>query len=165
MTHELVDTEMCGTTDNLENTVNGAFLAAHLLTGSSRQAEAAVQEAIEAWDSDDDSEETFVKLVLKSAAAMPAEWTVLNWTDTGSSLPAELQAVLRLSPRLRQCFVLNILLRLSREECGRLLGLSLDRVNEYTGAALRCLSDLTTVGFEQLTLQQVGWTRTIRWTG
>jgi hypothetical protein len=164
VTYELVETEMCGTTDNLENTLSGAFLAAHLLTGSASQAEAAVQEAIESWDPDDDTEEKLFQLVLKGAVRVPAEWAVLNWTETGSSLPTELQAVLRLSSRFRQCFVLRILLRLSREESGRLLGVGLDRVDEYTCASLRSLAELSTAGLEQLTIQQLSWTRTIRWT-
>ena len=169
MTDELVDTEMCESIGNLEHTLNGAFLAARLLTGSIGQAETAVQEAIESWDPDEDAEEALFQQVLKAAVRFPAEfavsnWGISNWREAGSPLPAELQAVLRLSPRFRQCFVLRILLGQPPEVCARLLGLSEERVDEYTCAGLKSLADLSPVKFEQLAFTQPASATRIRWT-
>ena len=170
MIHELMETEMCEPIGNLEHTLNRAFLAARLLTGSAGQAETAVQDAIGLWDPDEDTEEALFQEVLKAAVRFPAEfavsnWGVSNWREAGSPLPAELQAVLRLSPRFRQCYVLRVLLGQSREACSRLLGLTSERIDEYTCSALRALAQPSTARFEQVTFEQPAWAGRIRWNG
>jgi DNA-directed RNA polymerase specialized sigma24 family protein len=121
--------------------IDRAFLAAHLLTGGSEQAECAIVEAIASWGPDRSEDELFEQ-VLQAAVrnTVEDEQLLANQADlSGASLPSELQAVLRLAPQLRQCYVLRVLVGLPRQACATLLGLSLQRVDQYTCAALRCL--------------------------
>ena len=130
------------TNQRLEGAViDRAFLAAHLLTGSPEQAECAVLEAIASWSPDRSQDELFEK-VLHAAVRGAAEdaQSLANEADSpDTSLPGPLQAVLRLAPLVRQCYVLRVLVRLPRKACASLLDLSLQRVDQYTCAALRCL--------------------------
>jgi DNA-directed RNA polymerase specialized sigma24 family protein len=57
-------------------------------------------------------------------------------------LPEELRAVLTLAPPIRRCFVLRSLAGMSAQACARLLGLLPNQVDEYAGAAHRCLATL-----------------------
>ena len=120
----------------LEYTISRAFRAAHLLTGSEEQAEIAVTRALDSWDPDDNDEEVLFQLALNAALHGP----VPNLPEpAGSALPVELRAVLRLPLQLRRCFVPRTLAGLSGEVCARLLDLSIQKVYDYTCAALRQL--------------------------
>ena len=121
--------------------IDRAFLAAHLLTGGSEKAECAIMEAIASWGSDQSEDELFDQ-VLRAAVrnTVEDEQLLVNQAGLpGASLPSELQAVLRLAPQLRQCYVLRVLVGLPRQMCASMLRLSLQRVDQYTSAALRCL--------------------------
>jgi len=121
--------------------IDRAFLAAHLLTGGSEQAECVIMGAIASWGPEQSEDELFEQ-VLRAAVRNPVEDEQLlaNQADLpGASLPSELQAVLRLAPQLRQCYVLRVLVGLPRQACAALLRLSLQRIDQYTCAALRCL--------------------------
>ncbi len=121
--------------------IDRAFLAAHLLTGDAEQAERAIMEAI-AWWSPDQSDSELFEQVLRAAVQSTVEdaQSIPNGADSpGTPLPAELQAVLRLAPQPRQCYVLRILVGLPHQACASLLHLSLQHVDHYTCAALRCL--------------------------
>lgn len=121
--------------------VDRAFLAAHLLTGSPEQAECAVLEAVASWGPDR-SEDELLNQVLRAAvrrAAQDAEAPGDEADSSGIFLPAALQAVLRLAPLLRRCYVLRVLVRLPRHVCACMLDLPVQRVDQYTCAALRCL--------------------------
>jgi hypothetical protein len=120
--------------------INRAFLAAHLLTGSAERAERAIMEAIALWDLDQSDNELFEQ-VLRAAVQGTVEDVQAIPNGAGSPnthLPAELQAVLRLAPQLRQCYVLRVLVGLPRQACASLLHLSSQQVDHYTCAALRC---------------------------
>ena len=103
--------------------IDRAFLAAHLLTGSPEQAECAVLEAIASWGPDG-SEDELLNKVLHVAVRGAAEdaQSLANEADSpDASLPVALQAVLRLAPLVRQCYVLRVLVRLPRKVCSSLL--------------------------------------------
>jgi DNA-directed RNA polymerase specialized sigma24 family protein len=130
---------------DIEHTINRAFLTAHLLTASTEQAESATMEAIDLWDPDAETEEVLFRNVLHAAARPQIESvpSSSNKCDVaGSYLPDELQAVLRLAPQLRRCFVLRILVGLPPQVCARLLHLDSRRVDRYASAALECLGSL-----------------------
>jgi DNA-directed RNA polymerase specialized sigma24 family protein len=112
-----------------------AFLTAHLLTGSSQQAEEATLHAIDSWRPGEEPEGVLFQNVLDAALRAPVE---SNPAD--SYLPNELKKVLRLAPQLRRCFVLRILAGLPAKACARLLGLHSDAVDRYTCEALRSLA-------------------------
>jgi hypothetical protein len=133
--------ETCRTQGHIQQTIGRAFLAAHLLTANAEQAESAVVEAMETWDPDDDRDEVLFQQVLGSALqAVECAPSSTNHPDSpGSGLPAELQVVLRLTPHLRHCFVLRILVGFSRHICARLRHLHSHQVDQYTRAALQRL--------------------------
>ena len=120
-----------------ERTLDRSFNAAHLLTASVRQAEAAVLKAIDWFDPNLETEEGLFRHALRAAVGIPPEW------ELGSAvraLPAELQAVLNLPRELRHCFVLRVLIGMSRQACGELLGLNVQKVDESTFTAVRRLA-------------------------
>jgi DNA-directed RNA polymerase specialized sigma24 family protein len=123
----------------IKHTIGRAFLAAHLLTASTEQAESVVVEAMESWDPDDDSDEVLLHLVLRSALQADTEGVPWNSNDLDSMLPTELKAVLRLPPQLRHCYVLRTLVGLSRQTSARLLNLHSREVDHYTREALQRL--------------------------
>jgi DNA-directed RNA polymerase specialized sigma24 family protein len=129
----------CDTQRRIKQTIGRAFLAAHLLTASTEQAEDAVVEAMESWDPDDDSDEVLFHQVLRSALQADIEGVSSSSNDLDSMLPAKLKAVLRLPPQLRHCYVLRMLVGLSRQACARLLHLHSPEVDHYTREALQRL--------------------------
>jgi hypothetical protein len=99
--------------------INRAFLAAYLLTGGAEQAERAMMEAIALWSPGQSDNELF-ELVLPAAVEGTAGDVeeIPNGADSPDTpLPAELQAVLRLAPQLRQCYVWRVLVGLPRLAC------------------------------------------------
>jgi DNA-directed RNA polymerase specialized sigma24 family protein len=143
--YRAVSTAVRECVSDIEHTISRAFLTAHLLTASTEQAESATMEAIDSWDPDEETEEVLFRSVLDAAARAQIEYvpSSSNKCDVaGSYLPAELQAVLRLAPQLRRCFVLRILVGLSPQVCARLLHLPSRRVDRYACAALECLGSL-----------------------
>ncbi len=117
-----------------------AFLTAHLLTGSSEQAEVVTLQAIDSWRPGEEPEGVLFRNVLDAAAHAPIESNPDNPDLSGSYLPDELRKVLLLAPPLRRCFVLRILAGLPAKACARLLGLHSDAVDRYTCDALRSLA-------------------------
>jgi len=115
--------------------IGKAFLTAHLLTANRKQAENAVLEAILHWDLDQGTEEAFLHRVAHAAIRAQDECE----SSGADCLPLELQAVLDLSPRQRRCFVLRVLVGLSRQACARLLHLDIFHVDRYTCEALKYL--------------------------
>jgi len=128
------------TKSGIEHTMSKAFRTAHLLTASIEQAERAVIAAMDSWEPDGGDEALFHQVVyaavraqVRDIAPSPGE------PDSTAFLPTELQAVIHLSPELRNCFVLRILVGMSRQACARLLDLHCRQVDEYTCAALKRL--------------------------
>jgi DNA-directed RNA polymerase specialized sigma24 family protein len=120
--------------------VDRALLTAHLLTGSFQQAEEATLDAIDSWRPDHQPEEALFQTVLNAAARAEVEPNPNSLDSSTSYLPNELQAVLRLAPQLRRCFVLRILAGLPAQACARLLSLHSDLVERYTCDALQSLA-------------------------
>ena len=120
----------------VENPIGRAFLMAHLLTGNIEQAERSTMEAIDSWDPGDETEATLLLKVLDAAARAEIKYAP---GEPGYHLPGELQAVLRLEPQARRCFVLRVLAGLPLEACARLLHLDSRRLERYTCAAFQCL--------------------------
>jgi len=137
-------TRMCER--RIVHTISRAFRTAHLLTASIQQAESAVLEAIDSFDPDGETEETLFRYVVHAAVRSSVEHilpSASNQSESAMFLPVELQAVLNLPPNLRRCFVLRVLVGLSRQICARLLRLDARRVDQYTCAALQCLAAST----------------------
>jgi hypothetical protein len=124
--------------NSIEATVFRAFRAAHLLTGSVDQAESAVLRAIRSCDAESDAEEVLFQRAILAAVACPLGVA----SSPGPLLPTELLPVLDLEHDLRRCFVLRILIGMSRHDCSRLLRFSDRTVNDYTCSALRRLAAL-----------------------
>jgi DNA-directed RNA polymerase specialized sigma24 family protein len=143
--------ERCETQRRIKQPIGRAFLAAHLLTASTEQAESAIIEAMESWDPEDDSDEVLFQEVLSSALQADVECVPSSSNDPDSPksvLPPELKAVLHLPPQLRRCFVLRILVGFSRQICARLLHLPSRQVDEYTHEALQRLPFLAERSFD-----------------
>lgn len=125
---------------SLEYALHRAFLTAILITGSAERAEAVLTRTLAAWDSAERLEELLLPNTIVAAVCEPEGSAVpLGGEDVESALlmlPPELGGVLRLPPRLRMCFVLRVLLEISRQACARLLDLSVHRVDRYTCEAL-----------------------------
>jgi hypothetical protein len=133
-----------GTRQSIERAVCKAFLTAHVLTGSTEQAESAAIEAIDSWHPDNETEEVLFGNVLRAAARANIQRKPKQSGDPeagASYLPSELQAVLRLAHEPRCCFVLRFLAGLPRQVCARLLDLHSDQVDQYTCAGLTSLAE------------------------
>jgi len=144
MEYEAIQSVELETQRGIEHTISRAFLIAQLLTRSAGQAESAVVEALDSWDPAGESEEVLLERVL--AAGIRFQGTCAasrsNEPELLASFPREIQAVLRLPAQVRRCFVLRILVGLSRPVCARLLQLSCRQVDEYTSRALKRLPSL-----------------------
>jgi hypothetical protein len=126
----------------MANVVVRAFRTAYLLTNSAEEAESAVLAGIESWNPDGESGDALFCKVMCAAARRRHQWEPPVRTGGRLWLPAELRAVLTLAPPIRRCFVLRNLAGLSAQVCARLLGLLPNEVDEYAGAAHRCLAAL-----------------------
>jgi DNA-directed RNA polymerase specialized sigma24 family protein len=118
--------------------IRNAFLAALLVAGDSEQAEAATAHAIRSIDGPDVSDEALIVAALKAAISSSQERAVGDWDLDGelSFLPPALKCLSRLGMDHRNCFVLRMLVGLSREECSRVLGRSPKQIDEVTCTAM-----------------------------
>ena len=128
-----------------DNSLGKAFIAALLLTGSMEQAETAVLEGIRFLDPDDEPGEALLSHTVSAAFETRPERLVSPGGLERSSavLPRELHSVMRLSPDIRHCFVLRVLVGWSRELCARLLRLEIRQIDERTRIAMLKLAYLT----------------------
>ncbi len=127
---------------SMREAADKAFLTAFLFSGSSERAEAAVLESIGQLDSEDASEEDLLQGTI-TAMVRPEEVPARRPKEMEPALATlrfELQRVVRLPFFLRQCFVLRVLVGLSREACARLLGSEIDQVDEGTCSAMHKLA-------------------------
>src|ERR1700680_1347482 len=93
-----------------------AYRAAILLTGSARPAEGAVLRAIESMDIDAATSEELLRLTVIASMKIMASAEQPKISASGEPLlPVELQNVLQLPNRLRQSFVLRVLLAMPRD--------------------------------------------------
>ena len=126
----------------MADVVARSFRTAYLLTNSAEDAESAVLAGIESWNPDGESDEALFHKVMCAAARRRHQWEPPVRTGARLWLPEELRAVLTLAPPIRRCFVLRSLAGMSAQACARLLGLLPNQVDEYAGAAHRCLATL-----------------------
>ena len=115
-------------------TFRKAFITALLLTGDAEEAEGAVLQGIDLANLEDWSEDALVLETAKASIRMRGE--ILKPRTGESMLPPELRRVFGLSRGRRHCFVLRVLVNLSREDCGRLLQMEENRIDEQTSAAM-----------------------------
>jgi hypothetical protein len=124
----------------MADVVARSFRTAYLLTNSAEEAESAVLAGIESWNPDGESDEALFHKVMCAAARRHHQSEPPVRTGARLRLPEELRVVLTLAPPIRRCFVLRNLAGMSAQVCARLLDLVPNQVDEYAGAAHRCLA-------------------------
>ena len=115
----------------IDQCLSRLFVAAYLLTGSAKLAAGAMSEG--------------TRLSWKAIAAAIQRGTpdAEEPPDAASTiLPIELRRVLRLSPRLRQCFVLRLLMAMPRQYCAGLLGIDAREVDAASSLAAQELANM-----------------------
>ena len=127
------------------DSLNKCFLTAHLITGSSIQAEKAVMEAIDHWDPDEGDKSRLFRLTLESALKSMIAVSRPGSDEECSAdfLPDEMRRVLELPPNLRCCFVIRILAGLALLVCSQLLHLGVHQIDQYCCDAMKSLASLT----------------------
>ena len=123
----------------MHETLENAFVAGLLLTGSVQRAESAILESVRMSCPDD----LFGKTLFRRAVHYSIDQQLEAPTEqeeelarAASVLPFELRCVLILPRHLRYCYVLRILVGLSREVCAWLLHLDVAQVDQHTCAAM-----------------------------
>jgi len=126
------------TESEMREAASRAFVAAFLLCGNATQAEVAVLKSIELLNGDGESGDELIRETVHAAIEPEdAPGQPPKETDPAySMLPFELKRVLQLPRYLRQCFVLRVLLGLSREACAGLLHSKSQQVDEGASAAM-----------------------------
>lgn len=123
----------------LHETLENAFIAGLLLTGSIEQAETAILESVRMTCPDDLFGETLFRRALHYAIDPQIEVSDKSQKEVdraASILPFELRCVLKLSRQMRYCYVLRILVGLPREVCAWLLHLDTSQVEQRACAAM-----------------------------
>jgi hypothetical protein len=126
-----------------EKSVDKAFLAALLLTGSPRRAEASVLESIRLLANCEEHGDALLQGAV--AAALDAlhespDTPADEIRRAASMLPIELRRVLDLAPDLRQSYVLRLLVGLPGESCERLLRLERGQADQAACRAALALA-------------------------
>jgi hypothetical protein len=116
-----------------------AFRTALLLTGEVLRAETAMAFAIRSLNSGQILDEALLLGTLKAAVSSSKDCELRSEPP---SLPLALRCVLRLATDHRHCFVLRVLVGLSRDECSRLLSRATDQIDVDTAGALEELARL-----------------------
>ena len=124
-------------------TIENAFIVGLLLTGSIEQAERAIVDSIHCSETEDVCGQRVFRRVIQWAVD-PQEQRSCRVTDEASVriLPFELGCVLHLLPDLRHCYVLRILVGLSREICAWLLHTDVEQVSQRTQSAVNGLAQI-----------------------
>lgn len=120
------------------------FAAAYLLTGSAKQAETAMLESTQQLDIDATPDGCPPWKAIVAAIMRRYRDSVETSDEASTLLPIELLRVLRLSPRLRQCFVLRVLMAMPRQYCASLLGIDAEEVDANSGLAAQKLATFVT---------------------
>jgi hypothetical protein len=122
----------------ISRTIDEAFRAAYLLSGSSEIAENAVLAGIAALDVTGVAVQT---LIVESAKAAIRQRPRISrpWDRASSNLSRELQRLTLLEPGSRDCFVLRVLYRMTPEICCAILNLTLREFEDSLCAAYQAL--------------------------
>jgi hypothetical protein len=124
-------------------TIENAFIVGLLLTGKIEQAERAIVDSIHCREREDACGQRVFRRVIQWAVD-PQEQRSCRVIDQASVriLPFELGCVLHLPPDLRHCYVLRILVGLSREVCAWLLHTDVEQISQRTQSAVNGLAEV-----------------------
>jgi hypothetical protein len=124
-------------------TIENAFIVGLLLTGSIEQAERAIVDSIHCSETEDACAQRVFRRVTQWAID-PLEQRSRCVIDEASVriLPFELGCVLHLPPDLRHCYVLRILIGLSREVCAWLLHTDIQQIGQRTQSGVNGLAQV-----------------------
>jgi hypothetical protein len=124
----------------LDKALRKVFLGVLLLTADFDLAGIAVSESVNALNIDDLTTEALP--ICASRLGLHLQRDPFNHTHVPSflALPEELENVIHLPPELRHCFVLGILMGITRPVCAELLQLNEDQVCARTCAAAVALA-------------------------
>ena len=124
-------------------TIENAFIVGLLLTGSIEQAERAIVDSIHCSETEDVCGQRVFRRVIQWAVD-PQEQRSCRVIDEASIriLPFELGCVLHLPPNHRHCYVLRILVGLSRDVCAWLLHTDVEQISQRTQSAVNGLAQV-----------------------
>jgi hypothetical protein len=125
----------------ISETLDRAFRAALLLTGSADLAENAVLDGIARLDSNDDAEGALFVKTIESVIRRRAEFPN-QLEHSRAPLPQELQRLILLAPVSRDCFILRFLFGIIPANCAAILNLTIEEFEESLCAGLQQLSML-----------------------
>jgi hypothetical protein len=135
-------TETFESGDDLPYTLRRAFFASLLLAADAEEAESAVLEAIQLWNSAEEPCEALfrnaVRVVLRNRVQRSSQADTFEAAESG--FPVQLRGILRLPLLVRQCYVLRLLVGFSQQSVARMLDLSADEVSQHTCVALQRLA-------------------------
>lgn len=127
-------------TTRFEQEIGPSFLAALVLTGSARDAESALMEAIESLQPESDG--SILRLSMVAALRLAG---VPRRASEECPLPHELRRLFRLPTDQRRCFAMRILAGIPREQCAELLCLSAEALDKLAGAGARELARISAI--------------------
>ena len=139
--------------------ISKAFWPAVLVSANTRSAEDAIADAIGISEPEDFATDAFLICVLRlliQRSRIVVEQQESNRDPVLSTLPIELQRVLRLPTYYRHCYVLRILLGLSEDVCTALLHLDQRSLSKITSAAV-CRLAAVQEGGEKITDHGWSW--------
>jgi hypothetical protein len=124
-------------------TIENAFIVGLLLTGSIEKAERAIVDSIRCTETEDVCGRRVFRRVIQWAVD-PQDQRSRGVIDEASVriLPFELGCVLHLPSDLRHCYVLRILVGLSREVCAWVLHTDLEQISQRTQSAVNGLAQI-----------------------
>jgi len=122
----------------MQESVENAFIAGLLLTGSVERAETAVLESVRMSCSDDLFSESLFRRTVHYSIDQQAHGKGKpgELDQARSILPFELRCILGLSKQLRYCYVLRMLIGLPRDVCAWLLHVDTSKIDQQTCAAM-----------------------------
>jgi hypothetical protein len=124
----------------LHDALRRVFLGVLLLTADFDLAGIAVSESVNALDINDLTTEALPICASRLALQLQRDPSKRSRVPSLLGLPAELENLLRLPPEFRHCFVLGILMGITRSVCAELLRVNEDQVCARTCAAAVALA-------------------------
>jgi hypothetical protein len=134
----------------IDKCLSRIFVAAYLLTGSAEQPEKAMLESTQQLNAGATHDGCPPWKAIVAAIMRRCRDSVEAIDEALTILPIELRRVLWLSPRLRQCFVLRVLMAMPRQYCAGLLGIDAEEVDASSGLAAQELATFVTPSGEEL---------------
>ena len=119
--------------------ISRAFWTLLLLTADVDRAERVVTQAIECWNPATESDAALFRRAIHNAAVSTGDGALaINQSSVAESLlPIKLRRVVRLPSRVRECYVLRVLIELSVQTVSYLLNIEDDEVRRFTCMGLR----------------------------